>query len=284
MKHLTPEQRYTISVLFKRNVKQAEIAVIIGYSQATVSKELAKNKTKKGIYSAKIAQENANFRKQRFAKKRKFNPEIERFVKDKIEQEQWSPEQIVGYAKLHEMPMVSVERIYQFIRFDKKNGGNLHKFCRHKLKKRKKCVGAGVGHIPNRISIHQRPPQVSEREVFGHWEMDLITGDGKQDILTLVERKSRFMLMKKLKNGKNADDVKNAVFSLLFPYKKYVKTITTDNGGEFAKHLKINKLLSTTVYFTDPYSSCKRARLKILINLLGNICLRKQTLIILIIR
>ena len=262
MKHITERQRYEIYRMQQSGKTQAKIAFVMGCSQAAISKELKKGATKRGNYSPKIAQEATDERKKRFSYNRKFNREIERFVREKIEKYQWSPEQIVGYCKKNGIPIVSVERIYQFIRSDKANGGNLYKHCRHRLKKRKKCVGAGVGRIPNRVSITDRPPQVAERKEFGHWEMDLIQGTGKSYFLSLIERKTRYVILKKLENGKNADDVENAVFTALFPYKKQVFSITTDNGSEFSNHLNLCKKLNITVYFTDPYSSWQKGSIE----------------------
>ncbi len=76
-----------------------------------------------------------------------------------------------------------------------------------------------MAHIPNRVSIDKRPPQVAERQEFGHYEMDLIQGAGKSDILSLIERKTRYVIFKKLDKGKIAADVEKAVFAALLPYK-----------------------------------------------------------------
>ena len=258
MKHLTIQQRYVIFNLKQSGKTQTEIASILGYSQATISKELKKGITKRGNYSPVFAQESTDERKKRFKLVRKFTKEIERFVRQKIEDFQWSPEQIVGFCKKTNIQMVSVERIYQFIRSDKASGGNLYKHCRHRLKHRKRYVGAGVAHIPNRVSIKERPPQVDKRTRFGDWEMDLIQGSGKSYILSLIERKTRYLILRKLENGKNAVDVEKTVFATLFPYKKQIFSITTDNGGEFANHLNLCKKLDLTVYFTDTYSSWQK--------------------------
>jgi IS30 family transposase len=263
MPHLSQEQRYSISQMKKAGMKQSKIAEIIGVSQATISKELSRNRNSLGHYVAKDAQMFAQMRKQRFTNNRKFSKKMEDFIRDKIENHQWSPEQIKGYAVQNAFSMVSVERIYQFIRTDKATGGVLYKHCRHKLKHRKRTIygNAGVKNIANRVSIHQRPLEVENRQEPGHWEMDLIQ-NGKDFIVTLVERKSRYLLMEKLQNGKEANGVAQTVCRLLKPYRKYVKTITTDNGSEFAKHQLINEKLNTTVYFTDPYSSWQKGSIE----------------------
>ena len=236
---------------------QAEIGRAIGVSQATVSKELKRNRCSNGHYSPRMPQVFADDAKQRSHKPRKLDAGMRAFIVEKIERFQWSPEQIKGYCDANGIGMVSVKWIYRLIRDDKKNGGTLYKHCRHGLKHRKRCVGAGVGHIPDRLSIHQRPESVEGREEFGHFEMDLIQ-NGKDFILTVIERKTRFQLMERLENGKNADGVAKAVIRLLKPFKRHVLSITTDNGGEFARHKLVSRALNAPVFFADPYSSWQK--------------------------
>lgn len=257
MKHLNETQRYTIYRMYKNKLSQSQIAEYIGVSQATVSKELSRNRNSLGHYSPRDAQMFADMRKERLHRARSFDGSVEAFVRKMLETKQWSPEQICGYAKSQGIPTVSVERIYQYIRKDRENGGKLYLHCRHRLKHRKRYVGAGVSHIPNRVSIHERPSEVESRLEFGHFEMDLIQ-NGKKFILTIVERSCRFLLMEKLPSGKNAKDVAKTVVKLLKPYEKHVKTITTDNGGEFAMHQYVATKLGASVYFTDPYSSWQK--------------------------
>lgn len=99
-----------------------------------------------------------------------------------------------------------------------------------------------VTNIPNRTSIRERPLEADGTR-FGDWEMDLIVGkEGKGAILTLTERSSNLLLMEKLPDGKKAASLPRVVNRLLFPYRgKGVRTITTDNGGEFACHELIEK-------------------------------------------
>ena len=93
--------------------------------------------------------------------------------------------------------------------------------------------------------------------------MDLVIGKGHQGaILTITERVSKFFLCKYLPYGKSAINVAKAVTDLLLPYKKIVKTITTDNGLEFAEHKLISKKLEATIYFTHPYSSFEKGQIE----------------------
>jgi IS30 family transposase len=202
-------------------------------------------------------------KKERFHRLRKFTGAVEKYIRDKLVLEQWSPEQIAAYAKKENVSMVCCARIYEYIHQDKKHGGSLYQHTRHKFKKRKRVVGYKKGSIPCRVSIHDRPSQIEHRERYGDWEMDLIQGEGNKDyILTVIERKSRFIQMRKLPTGKSAEDVARMVVEILLPYKQFVHSITTDNGSEFAKHAYICKKLDTTVYFADPYCSWQKGSIE----------------------
>lgn len=256
MSHITEEQRYTISVMLKQGFKQIEIARAIGKDKSVVSREIRRNKGKHR-YTFTYAQMLANERKERFHQCRKFTYEVEKFICSKLS-EQWSPEQIKGYCYMHDIQMVSIERIYQYIRADKANGGTLYKMCRHRLKHRKKPVGSSVP-IKDRISIEKRPPEADGTR-FGDWEMDTIVDPWHHVILTLVERSTNYLLMAKLPHGKNAEECAKMVYKLLLGLT--VKTITTDNGTEFAAHKMIAKKLKTTVYFAHPYSSWEKGAIE----------------------
>ncbi|KAA6342420.1 hypothetical protein EZS27_009821 [termite gut metagenome] len=138
--------------------------------------------------------------------------------------------------------MVSHERIYQFIRQDKADGGLLWKHTRHKLKHRKRPVTGKQINIKNKVSIELHPAIVDDKERCGDWEIDTIIGkNGKGAILTLTERMTGFLLMEKLPFGKQAEPLSKVVVRLLFAYKQTVHTITPDNGSEFAEHEFIAK-------------------------------------------
>ena len=143
-------------------------------SQAAVSKELKRNRCSNGRCSPSMAQMFADDAKQRSRKPRKMDALMQAFIRGSMERKQWSPEQIKGYCDSNGIPMVLVEWIYHFIREDRRNGGDLFKHCRHRLKHRKRYVGAGVQHIPDRVSIRQRSAEAEAREEFGHFEMDLM--------------------------------------------------------------------------------------------------------------
>lgn len=263
MKHLTKEQRYVISCLQKRGFSQEAIGKEIGFNKSTISRELKRNTGKRGVYNPEKAQMLANERKERFCNNRRFSSQMERFIITHIQELQWSPEEIVGFCKINDIEMVSTERIYQYIRLDKKNGGNLYKYLRHRLKHRKRPVGENKVKIKDRVSIDQRPDEINERKEFGHWEADLIEGKNhKGFILTLTERVYKQLFMCYLPSGKEAKGVAKAIISLLLPYKKFVRSITFDNGLEFAEHKTVSEILEAKTFFTHPYSSWEKGQIE----------------------
>jgi len=262
MGHLTKEQRYVIEVLHKRKESKAAIAAEIGVAKTTIYRELQRNSGKRS-YQAEKAHMYATERKERFSYNRRFTASVQKLVVEYITKEQWSPEQIVGYCKKNEIKMVSVERIYQFIREDKIQGGAIYTYLRHKLKHRKKSVTNSKIRIKDRVSIDQRPEKANNREEFGHFEMDLVVGkDNKGAILTITERLSRHFICRYLPHGKVAKYVSQAVIEELLPFKEHVLSITTDNGTEFADHKTISKKLEATIYFAHPYSSWEKGQIE----------------------
>lgn len=122
-------------------------------------------------------------------------------------------------------------------------------------------------HIPNRVSIHDRPAEANGKR-FGDWEMDLIVEPQQNAILTLTERSSNFILMKRLPQGKKAEPPAKEAARMLLPWRDGVLTITTDNGGEFACHALIVKSLrrkglnDIAIYFADPYASWQKGAIE----------------------
>ena len=248
-KQLTSEQRSQIFVLLQKKTARKEIALLVGTSQSTLSRELKRNSTPKGNYLWDKAHRAAMRRRKRTtgnsAKDETIVWEALNYLKD----EQWSPKQISGYMKLHGKP-ISHELIYQYARADKT--GTLASNCRHKMKYNRHGRPprtTRVKNIPHRISIHDRPPEADGKR-FGDWEMDTIIGkNGKGAIVTLVERSTNIILMEKLENGKEPKALAKVVSRLLFPYKKTgVLTIPTDNGSEFCAHRLITKKLGGSLF------------------------------------
>ena len=260
-KQLTSEQRYTISVLLQNRTKQKEIAKAINVSPSTVSREIRRNSGVRGRYNWETAQANAVQTKRRKPGNHSINKEVMEEARHLLVTEQWSPEQISGVLA-KDGKYISHETIYRMIRKDKAEGGTLYKHCRHKLKRRARPVGGRRISIPNRTSISERPAEVDGKR-FGDFEMDTIVGRGNHGaIVTLIERSTNMLFMRKLKKGKNAKDLARTVIHLLSPFKEHVKSITTDNGTEFACHEMIGKSLGVTIYFADPYASWQKGAIE----------------------
>ena len=252
-KQLTYEQRYQIRALLKIGQKQAQIAECLGVHKSTISREIQRNRGQRG-YRPKQAHQYAVLRRKKTKKKIKASTWV--WVEAKL-QKDWSPEQISESFK-QEGIRISHEHIYQYIYSDKQAGGELWKHLRCQKKRRKRTGSYDKrGKIPNRVSIEERPEVVNARSRLGDWEVDLIIGKNHQGVMvTLTERKSRFTLLRKALN-KQADRVAETIIELL-NWVDPLKTITADNGKEFAKHLKISRELNVDVYFAHPYSSWER--------------------------
>jgi len=259
MKQITREQRYQIEAYLKAGKPKDFIAIQLSIDRSSIFREVKRNSKKRGHYNALYAQLVCDERKERLKRKRSFDQTKENLITCYIEKEQWSPEQIVGYCKKKGVDMVSHERIYQYIRQDKELGGSLYKHLRHRLKHRKRAVGGKHIPIRNRISIDDRPKVINNKERFGDWEIDTIIGkERKGAIVTIVERTTSFLMIRKLPQGKNAESLAANVIDMLKPYKNIVHSITSDNGTEFAEHMRISKELEIGFFFAHPYSSWER--------------------------
>ena len=257
-KQLTLGQRYQIAALKKAGHSNKAIAENIGTSESTISRELKRNTGKRG-YRPQQAHRTAMWRKKTAIKAVKMTAEVMLIIEERI-RFGLSPEQVSGWLKRVHGIAISHERIYQHVWEDRRKGGNLHTFLRQAHKKRRKKYGSKDkrGQISNRISIDQRPEIVDEKSRIGDWEIDTVIGKNHQGALvTIVERKSKFTLIKRVES-KHADGVTAATIALLKPYKGKVSTITADNGKEFAGHETIAEALSASVYFAHPYASWER--------------------------
>ena len=254
-KQLTQFQRYQIKALLKSGHNQTKVAEIVGVHKSTISRELKRNQGLRG-YRPKQAHGKALGRRKR--NRKRIQSKIWAWIEEKIRQD-WSPEQITLWMETYEKVCVSHEWIYQYIYTDKRAGGDLHKHLRCQ-KKRRKRYGSNDrrGKITNRVSIEQRPAIVEERKRLGDWEVDTMIGKkSPYALVTLVERKSRFTLLKKI-NRRTAAAAKEAMIQMLKPYPLKTLTITCDNGREFADHQEIAEELDADVYFAHAYSSWER--------------------------
>jgi IS30 family transposase len=261
MAHITVEQRYQIHALLAAGKKQKEIAEILERDKSVICRELRRNRLYNGKYKPEIAQQYYQHRRKQCRKVNKlYDLELKLYVDEKLRDDK-SPEQIIGIMRNEKhLKTLSHETIYQYIWKDKRAGGELHKHLRNQGRRYQKRGNSknNRGVIPNRIGIEQRPEVVDQRGRVGDFEIDLVIGKNhKNAILTIVERKSGFALLRKLPSKEAAITAEQLVDALL-PIKEYVHTITSDNGKEFAKHEFVAKTLESSFYFATPYHSWER--------------------------
>ena len=253
---LCAENRKVIANMKQAGKTQNEIAQAVGCSQGTISKELSRNRSKRG-YRPSQAQRLATERK---TQKRTRPRVMVGMIKDEVEARlriKHSPDQISKSLVLRDL-YVSHETIYQHIANDRKAGGdlslNLRINGRRRYRRRSK-IGRGEK-IPNRVDIEKRPAVVSRRKRYGDWEADLIQGGaGSGFLLSVYERKSRIGRLHRLPDKSSAETMK-AIVTVLYGLK--VSSITYDNGLEFARHELVNELLECESYFCKPYRSWEK--------------------------
>lgn len=260
--HLTSEERHYIETRHKMKESTATIALTLGRSQSTVSRELARNRGQRG-YRHKQAHAKARQRHVDKPKAVRLTPELAGSIDALLLGQQWSPEQISGRLKAEGKAAVCHETIYQHVLKDKRAGGKLYLNLRRHAKKYRKRYGSGTGSakgIPNRVDIDERPEVANQRERLGDWEADTMIGKGHQGALvTLDERKSKLRLALPVAN-KTAEAVTGSIISLLSGFKDWVHTLTFDNGKEFAKHGQVAQAIGCETYFAKPYHSWERGQ------------------------
>ena len=238
-------------------MKRSEIARAIGVHRSTITRELRRNESGRWKYNPSRACRMARERHEG-KRKHRINAMVWTMV-EKLLGLGWSPEQISERLKIEGLRSVAHETIYRHIYQNKQAGGDLYIYLRrrHKYRKRinKYCSRKGWD---TRRPISERPAIVDERSRIGDWEADTIIGrERKGGILSLVERRSRYCLLKKIPT-KSAQTVAEALCDQLLPVKDKVLTITSDNGIEFTRHQTIAKALDADFFFADPYSSWQR--------------------------
>lgn len=265
--HLTLSDREEVSRGLSAGWSMREIARQVGRSPSTISREISRNGGAR-CYRANVAEEKAWDRARRPKPYRLAqNGTLRHIVANKLAQD-GSPEQIAGWLKRKypddESLHVSHETIYKSL-FVQARGvlkKELQKHLRTKRPFRQSRQhnnrGARRGQIMDGVSISERPPEIKDRAVPGHWEGDLIAGSSNTHIATLVERQSRFAMLVKVQ-GK---DTKTVVAALTRQVKKLPiqlrQSLTWDRGMELANHKTFTMATNTQVYFCDPRSPWQR--------------------------
>ncbi len=262
--HLTPFERGQIHALRNEGCSNAHIARKLQRHPATIGRELRRNGRQNGYNPAKAQQ---RYKERRMACRPARKLEYSLLWTTLIDSvlKRWTPQLIAGRLPL-DFPddprmRISHEAIYQAIYSDPRLHFLIEFLPQARPRRRKHGQGKTrrAPSIPNRVGIEERPAIIDERGRFGDWEGDLIVGAGQSGyILTLTERKSRLLLARKL-TTKDAQVVSDAVIDALYDVpQSWIKTITFDNGTEFAAHERITKALNVRIFFADPYASYQR--------------------------
>lgn len=260
--HLTEYERYQIDEMLREGFSQLSIAERLDRSPSTLSRELNRNRGVRG-WRPQQAHHKAT---ERLAARGRSNvrhasASAWEYAQERLQEEQWSPQQIACRLTQEGMVSISHETIYKRILADKEIGGMLHYHlrCKKKRKKRYGSVRSKRGAIPNRVDISVRPAIVERRERLGDWEGDTIIGvqDGGAVIASMVERKSRYTCLIKVRN-KSTAAVIGGIYQHMRPLAEHVYTVTLDNGPEFYSHKRLTEELGADIYFARPYHSWER--------------------------
>lgn len=263
--HLTRDQRCQIDTLKKRGDSQALIALALGVSPSTISREIKRNSAKRTktqnleYQYAEAHKKSQRKRRKASCRPSKMEAEIKKLIKDKLHL-QWSPEQISGWLNCKHIIKISHETIYKMVWKDKRKGGNLYKNLRHHRKKYQKRGSSKSKNccIPRRVDIDLRPKIVELKQRVGDWEVDTVVGKGHNGaIVTMVDRASKLTKLC-LVPKKTSQNVADAMVCKLLSITDFVITITADNGGEFAKHEEVSRKLDAEFYFSKPYHAWER--------------------------
>jgi IS30 family transposase len=257
--HLNMEEREVISQMRYAGSRQAAIARRLGRCRSTISRELRRNSAESG-YLAVTAQRLADQRRAERPLTRKMErPEIDEAVRDGLAH-CWSPDQIAGRLK-REHPReaerwVSHQTIYDWI---KRDSFRAHWESFLRFGGRRRLRGDRRGKIPHAVEIDRRPPIVDRRGRYGDWEGDTMVGARRRGALvTHVERKSGYLLAAKLADrlSETVTRVSRRLFAAIpAPLRR---TLTLDNGKEFAGHQRLARATGLAVYFAKPYAAWQR--------------------------
>lgn len=263
-RHYTSIMRDQLQLFVGQGMTVKEISLEQAVHQSTVYREMRRNSIGPQYISGRAHTKSVELRYASKSCPKQSNFMLTEYIQKSMEAYH-SPEQISGRIAL-DFPSdpnmkVSTETIYTIIYGKIATGINLKPFLRQGHKKRRKRLSGRDlrGSIPNRVMIGARPPIVEEKSRCGDWEGDTIEGALKQGyIATFVDRMTKLLIARKMEN-KKAD---NMVISAVKAFKEipvdFRKTLTLDNGKEFACHLEMAKKIDLDIYFARPYHSWER--------------------------
>ena len=264
-KHLSITERELLLIYLVQGKSRCQIAKLLGRSKSTISRELARNSNE--YLPSKAQKRYKRQRKKCRPHKILENPDLFALVKILFLKLHWSPEQIAHRLKLKGYPIrISYKTIYRAIyegMFDtpeqKRSTGNRGAIRNLRLKgkaRHKKGHKDNRGKIPISHELKERPVEANNRERLGDWEADTIVGSNHESgLLTLVDRRSRFLIAMKL-TRLGSKEVKAAMIKALADQPLY--SITPDRGREFQLHGEVAAELGVEFYFPPPHHPWER--------------------------
>jgi IS30 family transposase len=258
---ITARERYALMALQVAGLCPAAIARVLGRDRSTITRELQRNRTQHdGYYRPQLAEWYARGRRSRSRRNQRFTAQQWARV-DALVREDWSPEQIAGWCRRHRVLSISHETIYRHVWTDRANGGRLHEHLRGARKRFRKRYGQydSRGRLAGKRAIATRPVGATHRSRFGHWEGDTMLGKGQAGpcLLTLVERKSGFVAIGKLRRRTGAH-VNERARHLIRVQPRPVHTVTVDNGTEFHSYAALETTVAARFYFATPHHAWER--------------------------
>lgn len=249
---LTIEEREQIAQFRIQGLSRSDIASRLGRHATTIGRELKRN-SDGATYWASVAQSKAQVRRGQRRKKLD-DPDLNEYVRAGLVK-RWSPEQIAGRLLREHRRKLSHMTIYRWIEADE-DREHWQSFLR---RGRRRKEPDGRGKLPARAEIAGRPDVVDERSRFGDWEGDTVVSKQRRGgLVTLVERKSGFASVRKVKRLKARNVTRSIERQLARLPTGLRRTLTLDNGKEFAQHLHLAKTMLLDIYFARPYHAWER--------------------------
>lgn len=255
--HFTFREREILYRLLKAKKPKSEIAKLMGRDRSTIHREIKRNTGGRG-YRPKQAQRKADERRLRCRREPKMNDSRLKSSVRRLLKKAWSPDQIAKWLR-REFPRnperhVSHQTIYTWIA---QEAAELRAHLRRGGTRR--SGPEKRGHLVGCVSIEGRPKAVDSRRRFGDWEGDTVVSPGRRSgLVTMVDRKSGYIRIRKTANLKSATTRRAVHRSLRDLPELLRRTMTLDNGKEFAEHEQLAEDLGLDIYFAKPYASWQR--------------------------
>ena len=275
---LSLRERDRIAILRAREVSLREIARRTHRNVSTISREIHRNGGQiYDAYGGGKAYQRAKARKRAAGRRPRLKCfRLRAYVHSHLRLG-WSPEQIAGaLRRAHNDLRISPEAIYQYVYVPKVRRKENLVPCLARAHRHRQCKGHRHTHrdlhIPERVSILNRPKVIQGRQQFGHWERDGIeTRKGRTGLSVLVERKSRFVKITKI-SARTARNTSTSMSRILAHYPQGMRrSVTYDNGKENVEHLRVNKILGTKSYFCEPFHSWEKGTVENTIGLIRRV-------------